>query len=80
MSAKTCHLIERRAVRKIATFIWRNIQPLNGYPKGVEVGQEEVGVVHEDLVIQVLWVAQAEEKWARQETVEVCLYKIFKKF
>ena len=65
---------------EIATFILRDIQPLHGYPKGVEVGQEEVGVVHEDLVIQVVGFAQAEEKWTRQETVEVCLYKIFKEF
>ena len=56
-NTKTCHLIERGAVCKIATFIWRNIQPLHGYPKGVEVGQEEVGVVQEDLVIQVFRVA-----------------------
>ena len=56
-NTKTCHLIERRAVCKIATFILRDIQPLHGNPKGVEVGQEEVGVVHEDLVIQVLRVA-----------------------
>ena len=54
---KTCHLIERGAVCEIATFIWRDIQPLHGYPKGVEVGQEEVGVVHKDLVIQVARVA-----------------------
>ena len=56
-NTKTCHLIERGAVCKIATFVWRNIQPLHGYAKGVEVGQEEVGVVHEDLVIQVVGVA-----------------------
>ena len=57
VSAKTCHLIERGAMCEIATFILRDIQPLHGYPKGVEVGQEEVRVVHEDLVIQVLRVA-----------------------
>ena len=56
-NTKTCNLIERRAVCKIATFVWRNIQPLHGNPKGVKVGQEEVGVVQEDLVIQVVGVA-----------------------
>ena len=56
-NTETCHLIERGAVCEIAIFIWRNIQPLHGYPKGIEVGQEEVGVVHEDLVIQVVGVA-----------------------
>ena len=56
-NTKTCHLIERGAMCEIATFILRDIQPLHGYPKGVEVGQEEVRVVHEDLVIQVLRVA-----------------------
>ena len=56
-NTKTCHLIERGAVCEIAIFVWRNIQPLHGYAKGIEVGQEEVGVVHEDLVIQVVGVA-----------------------
>ena len=56
-NTKTCHLIERGAVCEIAIFIWRNIQPLHGYAKGVEVGQEKVGVVQENLVIQVVRVA-----------------------
>ena len=45
--------------------------------KRVQVGQEEVGVVDKDLVVQLRRVIEPEEERPRQETVFCFLYFVF---
>ena len=62
-----CHIIVGRAVREISILIRKYFQRFHRNWERIEVGQEEVGVVDEDLVVQLRRVIESEEERPRQK-------------
>ena len=58
---------------EISILVRKYFQRFHRNGEGVQVGQEEIGVVDKDLVVQLLRVIQSKEDGPVQETV-FCLY------
>ena len=71
------HLIVGGSVSELSVHVRKYSQRFHRNGERVQVGQEEVGVVDKDLVVQLPRVIQPEEDGPRQETSICILYFVF---
>ena len=62
---------------EISILVRKYFQRFHRNGEGVQVGQEEIGVVDKDLVVQLLWVIQSKEDGPVEETVFLFVFLYF---